>query len=223
MFVMLMFMGTVFPALAVAGKSITIYPGVNIYIDDQKFNPTDANGNPVEVFAYNGTTYLPVRAISKALGKPIQWESDTNSVYVGKHTGNKPAMWLSDLDYFEKEGYWTVGEKTKDNLGIEHEHSIDPTFSNNSTDFITYKINSQYSVLTGVLYWKYEGRDADPYMHHPVALTIYGDGKTLWSGNVNNGIDPIEFSVNLTNISELKFVCSGYLRFAALGDVGLWT
>lgn len=77
--------GAAAPARASAvGKSITVYPGVSIYVEDQKLNPRDANGRTVEVFNYNGTVYLPVRAISQALDKPVQWVSGTRSVYVGK-------------------------------------------------------------------------------------------------------------------------------------------
>lgn len=71
---------------ATAGRNILIYPGISIYIDDAKLNPTDVNGNPVEVFSYNGTTYLPVRAISEAFGKQVQWDGKTQSVYIGSHS-----------------------------------------------------------------------------------------------------------------------------------------
>ena len=62
----LLLVGMVPPALAAAGMNISIYPGISVYMDDQKLEPKDANGNPVMVFTYNGTTYLPVRAISVA-------------------------------------------------------------------------------------------------------------------------------------------------------------
>ena len=65
------------PAFALAGKEVTIYPGVNIYIDDVLLEPKDVNGNPVEAFIYNGTTYLPVRAIGNAFGKNIAWDGAT--------------------------------------------------------------------------------------------------------------------------------------------------
>ena len=46
-----------------------------------------ADGNTVstdaEPFIYNGTTYLPVRAISEALGKEVNWDAQTNTVYIG--------------------------------------------------------------------------------------------------------------------------------------------
>ncbi len=88
------------PALAaLTGKTIEVYSGVNIYIDDVKLTPTDANGDPVDVFIYNGTTYLPVRAVSEALNQNVEWDGDTQSVFVGKHEADRtPVMSLDKLD-----------------------------------------------------------------------------------------------------------------------------
>ena len=72
------------PALAaLTNKTIQVATGVSLYINDQKLDPKDPNGNPVEPFILDGTTYLPVRAVSEALGVPIQWEGSTWSVYIG--------------------------------------------------------------------------------------------------------------------------------------------
>ena len=53
-------------ASALTQKNITVERGVTVYVDDQKLNPGDANGNSVEPMLYNGTTYLPIRAVSAA-------------------------------------------------------------------------------------------------------------------------------------------------------------
>ena len=63
----LLLVNMVVPALAIGlEKLISVSTGVNIYADGVKLDPKDANGNPVDVFIYNGTTYLPVRAVSDA-------------------------------------------------------------------------------------------------------------------------------------------------------------
>ncbi|NLK44698.1 MAG: hypothetical protein GX300_09930 [Tissierellia bacterium] len=70
MLIMVLFSIVVLPSLAaIYEKQITVSTGVNIYVDDERLDPIDANGNPVEAFIYNGTTYLPVRAVAEALGK----------------------------------------------------------------------------------------------------------------------------------------------------------
>ena len=88
------FTGGVFAAGKLQKRTITVYSGVDIYVDDARLDARDANGNPVEVFIYNGTTYLPVRAVGEAVGKAVQWEAKTSSVYIGQHKSDKPAVWL---------------------------------------------------------------------------------------------------------------------------------
>lgn len=80
----------VLPASA-AGRTITVNPGIGIYVNGQKLNPTDANGSAVEVFSSNGTTYLPVRAIGEALGLEVTWDAASNSVRVGQSGGGQSA------------------------------------------------------------------------------------------------------------------------------------
>ena len=81
-------------------KNITVRPGIKMYIDDVQLIPRDVTGAEVDVFIYYGTTYVPARALSEALGKTIQYDGKTSSVYIGKHNSESPAIMLSDLDYF---------------------------------------------------------------------------------------------------------------------------
>lgn len=72
------------PSLAaLAGKTIEVLTGVTIYVDGVEMKPTDANGKPVETFVYNGTTYVPLRAVSQSLGENVQYDGATQSVYIG--------------------------------------------------------------------------------------------------------------------------------------------
>ncbi len=72
------------------------YSDIKIYIDGNKITPTDANGNYVEPFIIDGTTYLPVRAIGNAFGKEVFWDGNTHTVYIGQ----KPE--LAYMDAFAK-------------------------------------------------------------------------------------------------------------------------
>ena len=60
------------------------YDDIQIYVDGMKIEPKDVNGNKVEPFIYNGTTYLPVRAVGNAFGKEVAWDGENKSVYLGK-------------------------------------------------------------------------------------------------------------------------------------------
>jgi len=56
------------------------YNNIKITLDNQEITPTDANGTYVEPFIIDGTTYLPVRAVSDALGLSVNWDANTNTV-----------------------------------------------------------------------------------------------------------------------------------------------
>ena len=60
------------------------YSDIKIYVDGELAKLRDVTGATVEPFIYNGTTYLPVRAISEALGQSVSWDGKTNSVFIGE-------------------------------------------------------------------------------------------------------------------------------------------
>ena len=67
-------------ATATSQRSITVEDGIGITINGATFIPRDANGRQVSVFLYNGTTYVPVRAISEEMGLDVAFNSATRTV-----------------------------------------------------------------------------------------------------------------------------------------------
>lgn len=218
-------------ALAAAGMTITVSPGISIFVNDQKVEPKDANGNPVEVFVYNGTTYLPVRAVSEALNMPVLWEDSTRSVYVGRHASEKPAVMLKDLDYYAgtADGDFHTADTEKDNLGNTHTDCITQNFDR------SYNLKGQYSRMTGTLYQTYERRS-----YHTVGyneynrLEIYGDGNLLFKKSFDvavTAIEPIPFDINLEGVQRLqvRFSTEGQYRtrnegdLLSVGEIALYT
>lgn len=55
------------------------YTGINITYNGAKVTPTDAQGNPVEPFIINGTTYLPLRGVAQILGLTVAWDAASNT------------------------------------------------------------------------------------------------------------------------------------------------
>ena len=54
-------------------KAVEVYyRDIKLTVDSQEVTPKDAQGNKVEPFIMNGTTYLPVRGIASALGGTTQ-------------------------------------------------------------------------------------------------------------------------------------------------------
>ena len=72
-----------FPAPGGRRISITVqadYADIKVTLDGQELALTDATGAVVEPFAISGTAYLPVRAISNALGLDVGWDAGTSTV-----------------------------------------------------------------------------------------------------------------------------------------------
>ena len=76
------------------------FKDIKIIINGYELTPTDVNGNPVEPFVIDGTTYLPVRAISEAVGYDVDWDYDTNTVILSSYTDDPEYGWVSFVDLF---------------------------------------------------------------------------------------------------------------------------
>ena len=202
------------PAIAAGtAKTVTISTGVKVYKDDRLIDMKDANGKSVDAIIYNGSTYLPVRAVSNAFGTPIQWDGRAYSVYIGKHTSTTPAVMLYNLDYFTGSKPETV-TSDKDNLGNTHIKPIEDDFDN------VYKLNGKYTRISGTLFQTYENRSND----YTSTLEIYGDGRLLYSAEMNAGVEPKSFNVDLTGVLELEVnFDNNYMCWSGLGECGLYT
>lgn len=78
----LIFAGTI-TAFAATQSIQVSFDSIKIVVDGRIITPKDASGNTVEPFIYNGTTYLPIRAIGEAIGKEVNWDKTTKTAYLG--------------------------------------------------------------------------------------------------------------------------------------------
>lgn len=120
-------------ALAATGQlTISVAP-INIQVNGQTFQPKDAQGNSVPVFAYNGTTYAPLRALAEAYGLEVGYDQSKNMATVGGSGGTVPtatpvpasqapvappsgdySTWTTDEEaaYQEFKGMWEVRDNS---------------------------------------------------------------------------------------------------------------
>lgn len=100
-FVFGMIIGLTFAATLVFASSGLItkqlsYDNIKIELDGKEIVPKDANGNYVEPFTIDGTTYLPVRAVSGALGLNVDWDDKTNTVLLSTKQSEPSSPVVSD-------------------------------------------------------------------------------------------------------------------------------
>lgn len=206
---------TVFAA-PVAKNAQLFFNNIKIFVDDVSVTPKDAQGNVVEPFIYNGTTYLPVRAVSNALGKSVEWDGKTSSVYIGKHNNSNSStqpssMWLEQLDYFNYQetrasndwGLWD-SSKDKDSTGASYSHGIKYNLYSiwdASSLFTEYLLNQKYKKLSGKFILHYDSRN----VNRETYLKVYGDDKLLYTSEVMTaGKMPIDVNVDVTGVIKLK-------------------
>lgn len=72
-------MGTVFAATGKVQKELE-YRDIKVSLNGEILDLKDAAGNHVEPFMFDGTNYLPVRALAEALGLSVSWDGQTNTV-----------------------------------------------------------------------------------------------------------------------------------------------
>ena len=109
--------------------------GIRIVIDGKEFTCTDATCAVVKPMIYNGTTYIPARAVSTAFGKAVYWDGEESTVYLGKMDGKlqNPTVKLTDLKNIASRNDGL--EKSKnvfDNYGNFYSRAIYSDYSQNN-------------------------------------------------------------------------------------------
>jgi hypothetical protein len=61
-----------------------IKPDISVELNAVRLVFKDVNGQTVYPIIYNGTTYLPVRAVSALMNEPVEWDASSKTVYIGR-------------------------------------------------------------------------------------------------------------------------------------------
>jgi len=216
MVVMFVFSFSLNPVLASSiSKNLEVfYSSIKIYVDDTLVTPTDATGKVVEPFIYNGTTYLPVRAISNAFSKSVYWDGNTQSIYLGVHQSDEPKAYLNNLEWFTRTGSsdaiidWS---NPKDNMGNLYSFGY-YLWTNGSK---SYAINGQYTKMTGNYVISDTGKNKSQLIS---TLNIYGDDILIYSKTLEQGNSPVKFDIDLSGVNTLKIEVS---RNGSGRDIGI--
>ncbi len=244
-------------ALSVTAFSKTIsqraeifYNNIKIYINGAEIVPKDAKGNTVEPFIMDGTTYLPVRAISNAFGEDVEWDGTTQSVYIGKANRSKPDNYLDRIQYtdFRKanndSALFRINGTVTDYLGKTYTNGMvfkrfyyADTISNDEDGaqiIIDYPLNSQYKKLSGNIVLPESINStglgkANDYNRGEQQVTVYfyGDERLIKQVNAVTKTMPFEFDINVKGVNMLTIKLkaqkySSYNAYIALTDLALY-
>ena len=109
-----------------------IRPDITVKVNGDEQNLKDGNGNAVYPIIYNGSTYLPIRAVGQLAGMTVGWDDDTQTVilnddgsstsggtstgtYIGKERAkeialNHAGLSYSNVTFFRVELDWDDGK-----------------------------------------------------------------------------------------------------------------
>ena len=121
---------------------------------------------------------------------------------------------ISGLEYFSGTEF-AVESNVKDNLGNVHNNVTSPQpqgWSNAATTNV-YKLNKQYSRLTGLWFQRYDFRSAILYgaaaTNYTGTLEISADGKVIFSGKMAVGVEPVLLDLDISGVTELTIYYFG--------------
>lgn len=170
---------------------------ITIKLDGQTQTMYDAKGNRVYPISYNGTTYVPIRAVSNMLGIDVEWDGANNSVLLGKTDTAKD--FIEELEpYYTKGVYrYTVKDaKPRTIAGKDYSTYMVRLFGNNSY-CAKYDLGGKYTKLTFSAYT--EGN-----MSGGNYIQLFGDNDELIANlEIKSKALPETYTVNLTGVTQL--------------------
>lgn len=193
---------------------------IEVHFNDLKYMMDGVQKKPIvnQGFIYSGTTYVPLRFISEALGKEVSWDGETGTIWVGKKLGRTSL--LSTMDYARVDGAaqndyltfdkWNGKDETKHRYGSEltiagsqYSHGLGIYLGKFSDGWgsVDYNLKANYKQIYGYLGVDdfYRNSDAEG------TVRIYGDGKEIYaSPALKGGDEPLRINVSVAGVLKLR-------------------
>lgn len=215
-------------AVTVFAANIDVFMGgIKIYWDGIEKTLTDVNGNKVEPMIYEGTTYVPLRAMASLMGKEVDWDQQNMAVIVGekpvaettqlidmkdKVIGNTGSMAIfSSIDEITFMGrqkeFYLKNKKITGLSNVMLNGNSAPDINIKDGASMTFALEGAYSKIVGKAIMPYEeiGSNKENVISF-YAITNDGTETKITSYPLKQTEDAIEFEVNVTGVKNLK-VC----------------
>ena len=211
-------LGTILPSSAATMKEIKVaMGGIKIYVDGNLKKPTDVNGNVVEPMIYDGTTYLPVRALTGMLtDKEVAWDQESQTVYIGQRPdAGVKSVPIDELEAYEENNrHWDAeqevytGEKAQFTV-LGETYSPFNRMQLYYTGYRVYKLDSDYDSIHGKFIIPFDdlGSTAESTLQF-YNVDQYGEETLIKEYHTKAGDAAIDVDVNLQGCNFLK-ICLG--------------
>lgn len=126
-------------AFAATNVTATLRPDVTVRIDGVACDFYNAQGKEVHPILYNGTTYIPLRAVGELMGKNVNWDGTTGTASLSgtRTTGNvagtpDTAAKRTDVTFTLRPEYHIVIDGTERTFVNANGTKVDPAIYNGS-------------------------------------------------------------------------------------------
>lgn len=180
------FVGSKGTALALTERTVLSVSTINIEVNGEVFQPKDANGTPVSVFVYAGTTYAPLRALAEAYGLTVGYDNEkklatVDFVETTMATNYDPIIDYYDIPFELGHPRYNVDEIQQ---MIRDDLTLDEVAAKLSTlaDAIQYLHQKGYGAANGDLIVQYSGIR---WHVNRSAQTVFADNRGNCGGGSN--------------------------------------
>lgn len=216
--VTLMLVGLILPVSAASDgeRVVSVFTNVKVFVNDLPLDAGALNGNP-EAFIYNGTTYIPVRAVSNSLGQNVIWDGSSRSVFVGKHEGAHYSLLdvcpPYEMNYFNKLTTVNIaGSKYANALGCSSVSSWDGYDGR----VAIFNLNGNYNKLS------FDAGHVDGEDMRDGTYNIYLDGRLAYSINLKAEDLPKHYEIDLNGALQMKINGAENAYCFALANLEVW-
>ena len=167
--------------------------GITVKLDGQEQIMYNANNERVYPISYEGTTYVPIRAVSNMLGVDVEWDGRNNAVLLGE-TGEAKDFIEDFKPYIAPSGARTTISETQPTNIAGKQYSSYLRTTAEKKNALHYNLEGKYSTLTFDAYS--ESSDT--------TLQFYGDNDELLASiDIIGGNLPETHIVDVSNVSQL--------------------
>lgn len=181
---------------------------IKVYIDDKEVELKDANEGIVKPFIIDGTTFIPLRGVSQALGCFVRWDGSLQRVSVYDDTLPPDGVTLYENKPYEKDVamevyYETEGDTlTIDNIDYTNSIAYNAHWGWGDESYAYFNLNGKYDSINFVA-------GSTGNFENEKTITFIVDGKIKETIIIAPNSSSEEYSVDLDKGLQLKIIING--------------